>query len=720
MGLHFFWGPAFTWIVKKVADPYCFLHFQRGELRPCFQLGRKINILLIAPLLLVAATIIFLNTYFYRSDMRDQLVTVQLPLMSDSILSRIDTTIMEPSRGLGLAAHNPLLQDWVRKGEPNEGYLDQIYLMLDSIVSTYRTLGANFVSQHTGQYTDLQSGKRDYSYIISAKDTWFSGFRDSNMPVGITVYVGDAMWGTKAFINRRVDVDGKYAGLISISIDLVSFVKELSGMVIGKDGRTFIADKTGIMRFTADEKVLNKPLSDILPAYSTEWSKITGTDSHTFTYEQNGDTRYVITRRIPALDWYLCTEASGTEFMQHVRESATTSIVISVILAIVGSLVGMLFVRGIVQPLKETAAFASAVSSGDLNKRLDIDRQDEIGVLAQSLRDMVDSLRQKISQAEEEGKKAQAQMQRAEQAMQESDVQKNKTTAMLETTHLGAEEAGGISVVLSKASKQLGEENKRVTAGAEKQYASLRGTSDAVGAMVNMFTEIMHGADKTAQSVDVARQKAQEGEQRVADVIGAIGRVNDTTENMKRSMATLDEQTAGINRILETITDIADQTNLLALNAAIEAARAGDAGRGFAVVADEVRKLAEKTMLATKDVSTAINNVQKSAKDNLKSMDETYAAVSQATKLAGDSGEALNSIVSLSEDNAGQVNSIAQSVAGLVKQCESITTALGTVNSIAVDTINGMGTSSGIIQDLIGQATKLDALILKLRGSTGK
>ena len=679
-------------------------------------IGKKLNLLIAALLLLISLVIILFNTYSFQTAMQAQLENQQLPAMAKGILAEIDKKIMEPARGLRLLAESPLLQDWVRDGEPNEERLDSIYRLLESAVRTYDTLGANFVSQQTKQYTDLLNGKRDYSYHVDeAKDSWFTDFRDRGIDVNVVVYVDDPTWGTKAFINRRVNVDGKFAGLISSSLDLRDFARELSSMSLGRKGKTFIVDDKAFVRLAPDPAQVNRPVLDVFPAYADFWQTAITRDSFQTEYTYDGDTRFVVVRKIPVLNWYLCTEASGSEFMQGVWRSALISVGVSLFFVALGCVIGLIFLRGVISPLKQTVAFASQVSAGDLDVSLNIQRKDEVGMLADSLREMVDSLKQKISATREQTVLAHEQTAKAEKAVRESEKQKTLISGILDAIRKGTEEAGKISLTLSEASHHLGSQNAQVTKGAESQYDLLQKAHQAIADMVDRFNDIMQLTGEAAHKVESAREQAQIGERRVADSIAANSEVNKAAETMQKAMLGLEQQAEGISRILETISDIADQTNLLALNAAIEAARAGEAGRGFAVVASEVRKLAEKTMRATKDVSSAIGSVQSSAKENLAVMEKTYTAVHRATELAQNSGEAMRSIVTLSDENAGQVNRIAESATGLVQSSERVTALLQKVNDVAQSTITGMGSTSVVIGEIIGQASNLDSIMKRLQ-----
>jgi methyl-accepting chemotaxis protein len=153
----------------------------------------------------------------------------------------------------------------------------------------------------------------------------------------------------------------------------------------------------------------------------------------------------------------------------------------------------------------------------------------------------------------------------------------------------------------------------------------------------------------------------------------------------------------------------------LALNAAIEAARAGDAGRGFAVVADEVRKLAEKTMTATKQVGETIKSVQHCTRSNITNVEDAVQAITGATQLAGQSGQALSDIVELVGQAYGQVHAIAASAEQQSAASDEINKAVDEVNAVARESSQAMHEAAQAVHELSRQAGDLRALIQELK-----
>lgn len=80
---------------------------------------------------------------------------------------------------------------------------------------------------------------------------------------------------------------------------------------------------------------------------------------------------------------------------------------------------------------------------------------------------------------------------------------------------------------------------------------------------------------------------------RMDDATDSMEQIHRSTNECKKVISTLGEESKEIIGIVETITRISSQTNILALNATIEAARAGEHGKGFAVVAEEIQKHSE-------------------------------------------------------------------------------------------------------------------------------
>jgi methyl-accepting chemotaxis protein len=374
------------------------------------------------------------------------------------------------------------------------------------------------------------------------------------------------------------------------------------------------------------------------------------------------------------------------------------------------------FIRSLTRPLDQSIAFAVAVAQGELERSLDVRRQDEIGLLADALSRMVEQLRHQILQAREESARAEEQARQAQAAMREAEEARVRAeAARKEGLGEAADRIGALVERLGSASTQLAAQVEQSSQGAEVQRSRASQVFSAMEQMNASVLDVAQNAARAASSASAAREIAGTGQEGVKVLREAVAAVDTLAAAMKTSLADLGTQAEGIGRVVDVIADIADQTNLLALNAAIEAARAGDAGRGFAVVADEVRKLAEKTMAATREVGSAIAAIQAKTRENVARMDETAQAVTAATQRAGDAQEALMRIVDQAQGTADQIRAIATAAEEQSAASEEIHRATTEMQQVAEETARAMVQAAEAVSDLARTAQDLLSVVASLR-----
>jgi methyl-accepting chemotaxis protein len=206
---------------------------------------------------------------------------------------------------------------------------------------------------------------------------------------------------------------------------------------------------------------------------------------------------------------------------------------------------------------------------------------------------------------------------------------------------------------VASAAGQVSTSAQSLSQGATEQAASLEETSASMEEMASMTR-------KTAENSRQAAALMAEVDGRVKDSNAALG-------DMVASMASIQDSSRQVAKIIKTIDEIAFQTNILALNAAVEAARAGEAGMGFAVVADEVRNLAQRSAQAAKDTAGLIEASIERAHSGNQKVEQVAASISGITDSVVKVKGLVDEVSVASNEQTQGIDQVSQAIAQMEK-----------------------------------------------------
>lgn len=391
----------------------------------------------------------------------------------------------------------------------------------------------------------------------------------------------------------------------------------------------------------------------------------------------------------PGMNWNVLVRVNADEAFAEAYRPLYAWAVTTAIASVVIGFMAFLIARTFTKPLHKTIAMLQDVAEGDgdLTKRLDESRKDEIGEVAHWFNLFIEQIQNMV----------------AEIASNSNVLSEGSTRLVTTATQLssGAESSKHRSASVSSAAEEMSINMKNMASSTTQMSGGISSVVAAIDEMTTTIAEIAKHAETSAGVADKATRIAEDSNSKICHLGTAA-----------------DE----IGRVIEVIEDIAEQTNLLALNATIEAARAGEAGKGFAVVATEVKELAKQTSTATEDIRKRIEHIQSSTQDAVGSISEISEVINSVNELARTIASAVEeqSITTrqISQDiseTASAAEVVARGVDESATASGEITQNICEVDRVLSETVQGAGLSQQSGEELARLAQNLRSVVARFK-----
>ncbi len=458
----------------------------------------------------------------------------------------------------------------------------------------------------------------------------------------------------------------RVVGAASLSFNLDFLDRVIDRQKSGSGAYAFVIDSTGLIIAHPDKtQVLSTNLAKV-PGMAALGAAMAGGATGVRGFTEKGAPWTAAFAPTKSTDWRVAFVIPNSEYLAVILGTQRVVIGISVIALVVALLVYILLSRSITRPLSRGVSFARSIAEGDLRASLELQRRDEVGMLAEALNGMSGRLSSMVATIQDSAEQVAASTEQMTVSARSLAEGSQSQASSLEETAASVEQLSA-SVI-------------HVSEHARAQFDAVRHGSATMEDVEKSIVAVSRSLGEIAALAGNAVEKSAEGARAVGQVVEGIMLIAESSEK--------------IGGIVNVIAEIADQTNLLALNASIEAARAGEHGRGFAVVAQEVSKLADRSTTSTKEIEGLIKESVKNVTRGVEIAHGSQGAMEQIRESSQKVQGMIEDLTRMMERQVAATGELSKTLENISSMSQTITAATEEQSgnakqvSLAVENIN--------------------------------
>lgn len=371
------------------------------------------------------------------------------------------------------------------------------------------------------------------------------------------------------------------------------------------------------------------------------------------------------------------------------------SLAVTVAVSIIICIIMIFYIRAnIIRPVGNLCNVAGEMAHGNLSVEVPKTKNNEIGELADSIKETLSNLQTYIRDISENM-----------ELMANGDMTNEITQEYVGDFSSIKESINKISSALNDTLSSINIAAEQVNSGADQVATAAQSLSQGATEQASSIEELSSSIMSVSEQVNQNAKNVNIAGNYVKESQDGIENSNHYMQQMMEAMNDINDSSSEISKIIKVIDDIAFQTNILALNAAVEAARAGAAGKGFSVVADEVRNLASKSADAAKQTTLLIEG--------------SVSSVDKGMEIANETAKALETVKARSEMVVETIKKIQDASNEQAEAINQITIGLEQISSVVQTNSATSQESAAASEELSGQAQMLKEEIsqFKLKNS---